>query len=286
MDKRDEAATLMRQLIRLMKTQTAVAKALKTSKQRFNYWFNHANQVPYEQILAMENLLRKKQQEILRLAVDEEKTSLTISQKVHLAMQNEIQMGKRQGKRTDSVTGRTDDLVAQSAGFKNRTYFRYAKKVVKLGSAELITAMDKELLSIPQATRLAIMPHDLQQKLLQTENMQLIGGCLKNQFKLPKAIIRSLKKVTSLLAQHKMLQIAEHHHKLPLRFVLISLIAHANSYGQFHWQPNQLQNEILPFVPIDFVKLLNVLGQCQLIEYIKIKGEPFGQICWQQVLKQ
>lgn len=55
--KKDEVEKVMRALIKILKTQIAVAILLKISRQRFNYWLHHAKEVRYEWYVKMKDLL-------------------------------------------------------------------------------------------------------------------------------------------------------------------------------------------------------------------------------------
>lgn len=112
MDVKAEAVKLMWALIRLMKTQKAVAKALGQSKQTFNYWLNHANKIPHDQLLAMKKLLKKELERGGKITFEADKdapldtellanSALTISHRVELAMFYEELFGIRQGQRSD-----------------------------------------------------------------------------------------------------------------------------------------------------------------------------------------
>lgn len=57
MEEKAEAEYLMRELIKQMKTQKAVAERLGQTKQAFNYSLHHAQSVPLKRILAMRVLL-------------------------------------------------------------------------------------------------------------------------------------------------------------------------------------------------------------------------------------
>jgi|GEM_PF-3013049 len=112
MDIKADAIKVMWALIKLMKTQKAVAKALGQSKQTFNYWLNHAGKIPHDQLIAMKRLLKKEleRQGVSATAVTrdipldiEQLTDhvFTISHRVELGMFFEEIFSKRQGQRTD-----------------------------------------------------------------------------------------------------------------------------------------------------------------------------------------
>ena len=88
----------------------------------------------------------------------------TVSERVAIGIHIEKQMPERRGKRQnfDGLNGRTDDIAAKRAGFGNRQTFRQAKKVIECGTAELIDALDKGILSISAAFVLADEEPDLQ----------------------------------------------------------------------------------------------------------------------------
>lgn len=128
--KQDE---LMRTLIEILGSQAAVAKALKVRKQKFHYWLTEAKYgAPYEQLLRMEALLKKCQEEKAQLErqrqirqgkfcdaislFDNDKSSvvdpslpsplapsneLSISQRVQIGLNHEHSVGNHQGERHD-----------------------------------------------------------------------------------------------------------------------------------------------------------------------------------------
>lgn len=347
-----EAIRIMWALIKLMKTQKAVARALGQSKQTFNYWLNHANKVPYDQLLVMKRLLKKELERegknpfatVKDIPLDTESlvnSALTISHKVELAIFYEELFGNRRGQRSDinnssdqpikknhkiihpliekidvqsntfsvfggllsrnfdkvkpkinlvdeisskecrnKFVGRTDEVVAKLAGFNSKDTFRFAKKVVQSGMPELIKAMDSERVSISQAYQVTNLPIEIQKGLLQ-KNRKEISAYLK-KFKKSKdktVMLNSAGRVLDLaIYQQKSLIRAEKKHLLPLRFVFASLVACCDEYGGFNWQPAELKALILPYIDLDFSKLLEALLLSGLVQKDELNGRVYGRI--------
>ncbi len=165
MNKRAAEERLMRTLIRYMGSQTAAARAIGVSKQKFNYWLNSANQVPGEYLIIMEALIKNKLQCLDQnieqaLAIEHNSTQpLDITQQVTLALS--------QG-----------GPIFKPTAFKDCFEFRLIHKVIQFGCEELIASMDTELLTIAQAVSLAELPKEMQRILLQTENKKLLAKYL------------------------------------------------------------------------------------------------------------
>ena len=114
-----ELTQLMWALIQRLGSQNKLAKALRQSRQKIHYWLHGDRQPPYEQILAMQTLLKKlieesdqkKDKSYQRLvnsiqskSLDTEIQStidkhLTLSQRAQWAMQQELELGSRRGYR-------------------------------------------------------------------------------------------------------------------------------------------------------------------------------------------
>lgn len=78
---------------------------------------------------------------------NEVRKNFTVTERLAIAAALQHQLPERRGnpairQKIDELSGRTDDFVAQRAGFGNRETFRQAQKVVANGSAKLIRAMD------------------------------------------------------------------------------------------------------------------------------------------------
>lgn len=102
-----------------------------------------------------------------------------ISEKISIGMALEQTLGNRQGQRNDlpqlqhistEVTRgvQTRTITAKLIGFKNHFLYVEAKFVMQKGIAELIQAMDSQLLTISKAKKIAELPVDEQYQLLNT----------------------------------------------------------------------------------------------------------------------
>ena len=118
---RIDTEKLMCALVNRMESKAAVARALNQSRQKFHYWWNYANKVPYDQILAMKKLLdqwelgetqKKSHKKIGQVFVSkafgadesiEMDAKLTISERTQWGMRYMAQVGSRQGLRSDKL---------------------------------------------------------------------------------------------------------------------------------------------------------------------------------------
>jgi uncharacterized protein YqkB len=289
MDIREEAEKVMWSLVRLMKTQKAVAKALGKNKQTFNYWFNHAQKIPHKQFIAMQELLKKKQVQ-LNLAIsknnvepdaktEQKTTNLTLSQRVKLAMAFEQELGKRQGQRTDKVTSvsplrrtcdevkaRTNEFVAKKFNFKSRDHYVRARKVVISGINELIAAMDSEIIPVYHAERLSYYSTEfVKDLLLQGKNavktyLKLHSSSQLNSSKMVSVNVPFINKYlhADIFFNEKLLK-AEQECCLPLRIIFMGLLVYCNKCGGFELSEKELRNCIVPYVDINFKKILETL---------------------------
>jgi hypothetical protein len=74
----------------------------------------------------------------------------------------------------DELNGRTDDFVAEKAGFGNRQTFHQAKKVVENGTPRLVQAMDGGRVSISVAALLADAVSDEQDRILDLDEKAIL----------------------------------------------------------------------------------------------------------------
>lgn len=113
-------------------------------------------------------------------AENEIRKDFTFSERVAIGEAVEAELGKRQGQRTDlkvnegqetlgglsprgdEVSGRTDDIAAQKAGFESRRSYRDAKAVVDKAAPELVAAMDAGTVAVSTAAKLAQAPVEVQ----------------------------------------------------------------------------------------------------------------------------
>lgn len=179
-----------------MQTQAAAAKALGVSPALFNYWHNHAKEVPVKHVVAMKALLKSKkegsstlprqlQKNVLEEIVFDyepfgntsEKRLKPISKRVELAMKFEYESCQERKSRkklkeeikncsTGSKTPRLSEIAAKKFGLGSvGNYFR-AKSVVQKGSHELIQAMDKQIIKVSHAFQILNLSKELQLELL------------------------------------------------------------------------------------------------------------------------
>lgn len=299
MDIKTEAEKVMWDLIRVMKTQKAAAKALGQSKQLFNYWLNYANKVPHDQLLAMKELLQKKQLQhdsnsltpIQNHAPNNQsiRTELKLSEQVKRAMEFEKELGQRRGRPTndnkkskeisrtcDEFKGRTDTAAAQKFGFKSKDTYLRAKKVVLSNCSELINAMDEKIITIHHAAQLTTLPHEAIKVLLAKGAAAVIDFLKTKKQPAHNANIQIEKLINLNIFQNELLQKAEKDFQLPLISAFIGLIACCDECGGFHWQPTKLKARILPYTSLDFAQLLLALNQSGLIQ----KDESVGKTYW------
>jgi ParB family chromosome partitioning protein len=147
-------------------------------------------------ILAVRDILKKKT--ILARIVDvssilvgefhenEIRKDFTASERVAIAKTLEEQLPERRGnpsirQKFDELNGRTDDFVAEKAGFGNRQSFRQAKKVVENGTPRLIQAMDRGRVSIFAAALLA--DADEQEAILELDERAILQAAKEIRFR-------------------------------------------------------------------------------------------------------
>lgn len=94
---------------------------------------------------------------------NELRKGFTTSERVAIAKAIEVEIGNRQGQRTDKdelrkniseVGKRTEGIAAEKAGFGNRVTYRQARKVTDEAIPELVEAMDKGDIAISTAAKL------------------------------------------------------------------------------------------------------------------------------------
>lgn len=175
---REQAQKIFRLFIVYCKNQTKAAKTLDILQQTFNRRFNHGKTIHLEDVLMMLQImeLKKTEADIWQDFI----VSLSISERIKLAIDDQKRYGKRQGPKPkknetentlirhtyDEFTGRTDDYLAKKYGFKSRFSLRDAMQVCEKGCHELIAAMDEEMLEIHSAARLSTLSKTLQRQLL------------------------------------------------------------------------------------------------------------------------
>lgn len=71
---------------------------------------------------------------------------------------------------------------------------------------------------------------------------------------------------------------AEQKYKLPLRLILTGLKLYCCEQNLFLWHTEQLKNKLLPFVEINFDKVLEALTSNGFIQKIKKGNSVYGQI--------
>jgi hypothetical protein len=129
-------------------------------------------------------------------AENEIRKDFTSSERVAIGKALEVELGNRQGKRTDAELrenfpevekGRTEEIAARKAGFGNYKTYEQAKKVVDHGAPELVEAMDAGEISIHAASVIATQPADRQAEIVQTprELRRQIVREIRDAFDLP-----------------------------------------------------------------------------------------------------
>lgn len=109
-------------------------------------------------------------------AENELRKDFTPSERVAIGKTLEVEIGDRQGTRTDlelrrncgEVPGRTVDIAAQRAGFGSTETYERAKTVVDHGAPELVAAMDSGDVSIHAASVIATQPPERQAEIVKT----------------------------------------------------------------------------------------------------------------------
>ena len=285
-----QAEKLMRALIKQMKTQVAVAKALGCSRQRFNYWFNHANEVPYDQLLSMQKLLEKLEAkhhsqtsfslQTTQPEINALPKALTISERVKQAMAFEQSLILQRGRptklnaeirRTCDTFLRKAEIVAKKFDFNSKDSYLRAKKVVLRGIPALTQAMDDELIAIYHAAQLTQLPAEQITALL-AKGKVAVTAYLKKQ----KTTSIHTRKQTCFISAHvyhsEKLVKAEQTYQLPLRLLFTGLLMVCDKAGTFPWQPEKLALQIAPFIAIDFNTVLDALTTCGLITKTGLTG--------------
>ncbi len=308
MDINVDSEWIMRQLIKHMKTQTAVAKALGKSKQVFNYWLNHSNKVPFDQYLSMKILLKhytNPKDKVILSATDESELvvtsqSLAISQRVFLAleyvkknkqkkqgsMHKEIENNLSKDRNCDkSLKGRIDTIVALRYGFHSKDTYLRAKKVVLSGIPNLIEAMDQDQISIYQAAQIAQFEPPQQFELLSKSKKEITAYIKKiksefsiNSKKHSKENLALYIKSIKTIYHNKKLILAEETKKYPLRSLLIGLFALCDEKGKFHWNLNELKSFVFPHISFNFCEALNFLILLGFICKKEANGNFYGYI--------
>jgi ParB-like chromosome segregation protein Spo0J len=101
------------------------------------------------------------------LAENDVRKDFTVSERVAIGAAVEVQIGNRQGQRTDvelpqdfaEVKGKeTGELAAEKFGFGNRETYRQAKAIVDNGAPELIEAVDAGKISIYAGEAISTLP--------------------------------------------------------------------------------------------------------------------------------
>jgi hypothetical protein len=79
--------------------------------------------------------------------------------------------------------------------------------------------------------------------------------------------------------RHELLQHLEvaHPDARPM-LVFCGLFGHCDKQGVFQWRPNHLKLDIMPFVPFEIAKTLEILEKHDLIVGFKVSGEHYGWI--------
>jgi hypothetical protein len=102
---------------------------------------------------------------------NELRKDFTPSERVAIAETLKQEIPERRGNPSNrgncpTLNGRTDELAAKRAGFKNRYSYKRAKKVVENGSLKLVEAMDSGKIAISTAARLVDISREKQDGLL------------------------------------------------------------------------------------------------------------------------
>ncbi|MBF0261189.1 MAG: ParB N-terminal domain-containing protein [Magnetococcales bacterium] len=113
-------------------------------------------------------------------AENEIRKEFTSTERVSIAKVIEEQLGRRQGQRNDlelrhcgdEVRGRSDDIVAEKAGFGSRRSLRDAQTVVENGIPELREEMDADRIPITAAAEIAKLPEHQQKAELERYQAQ------------------------------------------------------------------------------------------------------------------
>jgi ParB family chromosome partitioning protein len=106
-------------------------------------------------------------------AENEFRKEFTPSERAAIGAAIEKEIGKQQGKQLVQNIGqtgppiKTEDLIAQRAGFGNPTTMGQAQRVVERGTLEVIGAMDSGELSISAAAAISSQPKDEQERIVQ-----------------------------------------------------------------------------------------------------------------------
>ncbi len=188
----EQVKDILWNLIRLYGTQTKVAKELKIIRQTLTYRLNHAKTIHLEDALKMLALLQSKK-EVTELWSDFIDVSF-ISERAKLAMNDLEQKPERRGRKSKQkeaeenlirenfshLTGRTDEMIAKKYGFKNRKTLHQAIYVIKQGCAEIIHAMDKDVIKIYIAAKIVTLPK-VQQRELLIQEPKAIRAYFKNK---------------------------------------------------------------------------------------------------------
>ncbi len=317
MDVKIHSEQVMRRLIKEMKTQTAVAKALGQSKQVFNYWLNHANKVPFDQYLAMKTLLEKITSSFSKEADINESTKnrnsstveipsleppTKISLRTRLAMEFEAQIlheltrtryrgssGIADQNPKCSAAERAVLLASKRYGFTNKHHYVQAKKVVLTDIAELTQAMDDQSITPRQVVKIIDAVRRQQhtrRTMKRMKSKQAIIHSGKDQENTSK-IIRNLEKegtikgnifFNSEIYQHGMLMQLEQCHQVPLRSILVGLLMVCDENNQFLWDLWYLKSMLLPYIDLNFAQCFDLLCEHGFIKKIKIAHRFYGRL--------
>lgn len=131
---------------------------------------------------------------------NEVRKDFTPSERVAIGQAIEIEIGKRQGKRTElgknvsEVKGRTEDAAAKRAGFGNRTTYRQAKAVTETGVPALVEKMDAGEVSISAAAIIAKQPVETQELILSPKDQKKLDEAVRDlrEAKEQNEIVRSM----------------------------------------------------------------------------------------------
>jgi DNA-binding transcriptional regulator YdaS (Cro superfamily) len=194
--------------IRWIGSQSELARRVKVPVQQINHWLNRGSRIPFHHAITLEALTRgevscydlapyarptHRREDCLVVhrclshhLEDFAQHSLpqaTISQRVKQAVRLEKAVGwGRGGNRHLSQiqnfgfeVGQTLQIsIVKSLGFGNSETYRQARYVVEEGSLALIAAMDKKLIAISLAAKLAKLPPETQVHLLQYHRKDIL----------------------------------------------------------------------------------------------------------------
>ena len=278
--------------------QKKLAKLIGEDPDKISYWLNRAKQIPFHQAIAIETVTNgivsrydlapyAKLNCYKKALLTESSPELKISDRVYIAMYLESLLGNRQGYRNDlrvnqlqyednlvskcaQLKGKTATLVAKEVGFSSRDTYLRAKKVVQQGAIYVIEAMDKKIISISRAAEISKLPLE-EQKIILKKNKKEIFSYIKKINK------KNGYSFYDLLKEDRLLN-AEKFYKLPLRLPLMGILINCDSQGYFLWDPQKLQEDLLPKLEINFDEILTCLIKIGAIEKIYMKDTAMGKV--------